>query len=445
MPARANLYTAIYISNMKELKILDIPIEDIEDNPFYARKFVEFDKEDIENLKKSFKKSGLLQPIVVRENVGSGKKYQLIAGARRKKAFQLLGRDKITAKIVEADDVEVRIMSLAENYHRKDLTVREKEESIYELWKSGNEKGIFHNNLSIMEEWTGVPHQTLSDIVNSEKEKEEDQSEEIQLSTSNDLQRTRALKTIPDVRKELLKGAVIKKTVKVLEIADASKIISKFIDELHRDTLADIAKLFTENKIKINILEDFINIIDGIIGSIDQAKVVKKIKKDSEQEKIDIYRLKNFVDIYNNSFEDVKERLLNYNISINEAKDLNLFETRVGREKVLVDLRNYDKEIEYIEKEKIKYIKEMQKKADSFEAEEKEHIRIFEKEKEGDKIIKRIFKIRKELLFFDSNEINNFEEEARQKAIEMVWEVYNSYHEILVELGEIKDIDVVDQ
>jgi ParB/RepB/Spo0J family partition protein len=434
---------------MKELQILDIPIEDIEDNPFYARKFIEFDDEDIGNLIKSFEKSGLIQPIVVRKNVGTGKKYQLIAGGRRKRAFQLLCRDKITAKIVEADDVEVRIMSLVENYHRKDLTVYEKEESIYELWKSGNEKGMFHNNLTTMEEWTGVPHQTISDIVNAEKEKEEDPSEEIQLSTSKDLQRTRILKTIPEVRKELLKGAVIKKTVKVLEIAEASKIISKFIDELHRDILADIAKLFTENKIKINNLEDFINIITGIRGAIDQAKVIKKIKKDydlSQEEKIDIYKLKKFVDIYNNSFEDVKERLLNYNISIDEAKDLNLFETRVGREKVLVDLRNYDKEIEYIEKEKIKYIKEMQKKADSFEAKEDEqkNIKIFEIEKEEDKVIKRIFKIRRELLFFDSNEINNYEEEVRQKAIEMVWEVYKSYREILVELGEIKDTSVDD-
>ena len=436
---------------MKEIKIVDVPISDIDDNPFYARKFKEFDEEDIKELAKSFDKSGLLQPIIVRENVGIGRKYQLITGERRKKAFQLAGKEKIPAKIVEADDIEVKIMSLAENYHRKNLTVYEKEKSIYELWKSGNEKGIFHNNLSIMEEWTGVPHQTLSDIINAEKEKEDDTSEEIRLSTSKDLQRTRVLKDIPEVRKELLKGAVIKKTLKILEITDAAKIINKFINELHRDILIEISRLFIEKKIKINNLEDFINIIVSIKGidaskdTEDRKKVIKKIKKDAEEDHINIYNLKNFVEVYNQSFDDVKERLLNRVISIDEAKNLNLFEARVGREKILVDLRNYDKEIEYIEKEKIKYIREMQKNLDSFdEKEKKEHVTITGISEEENKIIKRIFKIRKDLLFFDYEDINNYDPDTRKKAIDMVWEVYNHYHEILVEIGEIEDIDTTD-
>ena len=121
---------------MKELKIIDIPIEDIEDNPFYARRFEEFDKEDIKQLSKSFEKSGLLNPIIVREKfteedqINKKTRYQLIAGKRRKKASELAGKKTIMARIVEADDIEVQIMSLAENYHRKDLSISEKENYI---------------------------------------------------------------------------------------------------------------------------------------------------------------------------------------------------------------------------------------------------------------------------------------------------------------------------
>lgn len=435
---------------MKEIKTLEIPIEEIEDNPFYARRFEEFDDEDIKHLAKSFEKSGQLQPIIVRENFGIGKKYQLVAGTRRKKAFQLIGKDEITAKVVEANDVEARIMSLAENYHRKDLDVSEKEKSVYKLWLVGKD-GIFHNNLSIMEEWTGVPHQILSDIVNAEKEKEIDDSEEIRLSTSKDLQRTRILKDIPEVRKELLKGAVIRKTVKILEITDAAKVIKNYIDELPNDILVDIAKLFTGQKIKINNLEDFINLIVILDSLEDRKKVINKIKKDTDagkQEKIDIFKFRNFVDIYMQSFDDVKEGLLNNNFDLEDAKHLNLFDTRPQREKILKDLRDYDKEIRYIEKEKIKYIQEKKRMIDSLgiyiEDEEGEEdtrtlIRIGEEE---NKVVKHIFKIRKDLLFFGAEEIESYDLDVRQKAIDLVWEVYNRYHEILVELGEIDNEEI---
>ena len=195
------------------------------------------DTEDIKRKKKSFEKSGLLNAIIVREvkreiNNENKIKYQMIAGQRRKKAYQLTGKKLIQARIIEADDIEVQIISLIENYHRKDLTVSEKEKYIYKLWNNGNEKGIFHNNLSIMEDWTGVPHQVLSDIINAGKEKEKDESEVIQLSTSKDLQRTRALKNVPEIRKLLLEGVVIKKTIKAFELENLVKNIKKENDSL---------------------------------------------------------------------------------------------------------------------------------------------------------------------------------------------------------------------
>lgn len=425
---------------VKEIK--DIPIDDIEDNPYSARRFEEFDKEDIKQLSKSFEKSGMLQPIVVREKEGgkeggNGKKYQLIAGGRRKKAVQLSGKDTIQAKIVEADDIEVRIMSLAENYHRRDLTVEEREKSIYDLWNRGNQNGIFKNNLSVMEEWTGIPHQILSDIVNAGKEKEEDQSEEIQLSTSKDLQRTRSLKDIPDVRKELLKGVVTKQTLKVLEMESVVKIIKNYIDYLSPDILFDISKFIVEKKLKVNNLEDFITFIISIEEDYRQ-RFIDKIRVDERN--IDIYELKELIGIYNTSYDDVKEGILNKNITIGEAKNLNFFDTRAQREKVLVSLRNYDKEIEYLEKQKVKYVKDMLKKITIFDLDEDEKEEDDDDKythEEDNKIIKRIMRVRKDLIFFNFEDIDTYDPDTRQKAVDMVWEVYEHYFDILVELGEL--------
>jgi hypothetical protein len=428
---------------MKELEILDIPISDIEDNPYYERKFEEFDKEDIKQLSKSFR-LGLLQPIIVRKNlkegINGGKKYQLIAGKRRIKAVQLDGKDTIQAKIVEADDIESRIMSLSENYHRKDLTIKEKEKSIYNLWMMGNEKGIFPTFLE-MEGWTGIPHQILSDIFSAERERSQDDSEEIQLASYKDLQRTKILKDYPAVRKLLLRGAIIHRTVKIFDITEAAKIIKKFITDLNQLVLLEITRLFINRKIKLNNLEDFLRLISSIIGEEDQKKVINKIIKDSEEEKINLYKLEHWIDVYNDSYDDIKEKLLNNNITADEALDLNFFELREQREKLLEELRKFDKEIKYIEKEKEKYIKEKQEALDSLDVKLVDGTTLIEaeKNKETNKILKQILKVKKDLIFFDSNQINNYDNEMKDKALEMVWEVYNHFHDILVELGEIPD------
>lgn len=80
--------------------------------------------------------------------------------------------------------------------------------------------------------------------------------------------------------------------------------------------------------------------------------------------------------------------------------------------------------------------------------EEEKRTRLIRVSEEEDKIINRIFKIRKDLLFFGAEDVENYDLEIRNKAIEMVWEVYNHYHEILVELGEIDigiDLDNKDE
>lgn len=97
--------------------ICEIKLEDIEANPYQPRK--EFDEEALDELAKSIKEIGIVQPVTVRE-IKSGK-YQLIAGERRYRASKLAGLDKIPAYIRKADDDTMLELALVENIQREDL------------------------------------------------------------------------------------------------------------------------------------------------------------------------------------------------------------------------------------------------------------------------------------------------------------------------------------
>ena len=66
-----------------------VPIEHIEANPNNPRK--QFKEEDLEDLARSIREKGLLQPIVVRPR-GEGSTYEIVAGERRWRAAQRAAR-----------------------------------------------------------------------------------------------------------------------------------------------------------------------------------------------------------------------------------------------------------------------------------------------------------------------------------------------------------------
>ena len=103
-----------------ENRIQLIKIEDIIPNRFQPRE--RFDEESLEDLAKSIKEHGVIQPILVRK---LGDKYELIAGERRTKASSLAGLTTIPAIIRDMDDKESAKLSLLENLQRKNLTAIE--------------------------------------------------------------------------------------------------------------------------------------------------------------------------------------------------------------------------------------------------------------------------------------------------------------------------------
>ena len=91
-------------------------IEELSPNPFQPRR--DFNDETQKELIASVKKSGIIQPIVVRKAV---KGYEIIAGERRWRAAQAAGLKEVPVIIRVADDREVAELSLIENLQREAL------------------------------------------------------------------------------------------------------------------------------------------------------------------------------------------------------------------------------------------------------------------------------------------------------------------------------------
>lgn len=91
-------------------------IEELTPNRFQPRK--SFNDADQKQLVDSVKKSGIIQPIIVRR---ADKGYEIIAGERRWRAAQHAGLKEVPVVIREAADLDIAQLSLVENIQRESL------------------------------------------------------------------------------------------------------------------------------------------------------------------------------------------------------------------------------------------------------------------------------------------------------------------------------------
>jgi ParB family transcriptional regulator, chromosome partitioning protein len=98
----------------------EIDTDLIQPSPFQPR--TRFREEALEELARSIKASGIIQPLVVRP---VGGRYQLIAGERRWRAAQRAGLTKVSAIIRQVSDELALEMTLVENIQREDLNAIE--------------------------------------------------------------------------------------------------------------------------------------------------------------------------------------------------------------------------------------------------------------------------------------------------------------------------------
>ncbi|MCK9373846.1 MAG: ParB/RepB/Spo0J family partition protein [Sulfuricurvum sp.] len=106
----------------------EILLTKVRPNPYQPRKH--FDSESLAELSESIKAHGLLQPIVVKEDIDG---YVLIAGERRLRASKLAKTKTIKAIVVSVSDEQMREHALIENIQRDELNAIDLAQAYQEL------------------------------------------------------------------------------------------------------------------------------------------------------------------------------------------------------------------------------------------------------------------------------------------------------------------------
>ena len=109
--------------------LAQVPVEQISPNPYQPRKT--FNEASIEELARSVREHGIVQPLVVTR---AGDRYKLIAGERRFRAAQRAGLRTVPVVIKEMmKDGDALQIALIENIQREDLNPMEEATAYHQL------------------------------------------------------------------------------------------------------------------------------------------------------------------------------------------------------------------------------------------------------------------------------------------------------------------------
>lgn len=121
--------SATPVAALPDSALRDVAIDAIVANPHQPR--VHFDDDSLNDLSKSIKEIGVLQPLLVRES-GPGS-YVLIAGERRWRAARKANLKTVPVVVREITEIESVEQALVENLHRQDLTALEEASAYQQL------------------------------------------------------------------------------------------------------------------------------------------------------------------------------------------------------------------------------------------------------------------------------------------------------------------------
>ena len=108
--------------------IIYLNTEDIYPNPVQPRKL--FDDESLEELSRSIRDYGILNPLSVRIR---GSRYELVAGERRLRAAKLAGLREVPCILLDVNMEDASLIALVENLQRRDLDFIEEANGINQL------------------------------------------------------------------------------------------------------------------------------------------------------------------------------------------------------------------------------------------------------------------------------------------------------------------------
>src|SRR5919109_120852 len=132
----------------------EIDIDLIEPSPYQPR--TKFHEQALDELARSIKASGIIQPLVLRP---IGSRFQLIAGERRWRAAQRAGLNKVSAIVKQVPDELALEMTLVENIQREDLNAMEAARAFERLMDE------FHMTQESVAERTGKDRATVANAI----------------------------------------------------------------------------------------------------------------------------------------------------------------------------------------------------------------------------------------------------------------------------------------
>src|SRR5690554_2809955 len=118
----------------KDGQLKEILVHQIEPNPFQPRQ--EFDPVDLNELAKSIKENGIIQPITARQIKPD--LYQLVTGERRWRAARMIGIKQVPAIIKKYNDMQMMEIALIENLQREDLNSIEEAQAYQRIMEEFN-------------------------------------------------------------------------------------------------------------------------------------------------------------------------------------------------------------------------------------------------------------------------------------------------------------------
>jgi len=134
--------------------LIQVDIDLIDPSPFQPR--TRFREEALDELSRSIRASGIVQPLVVRR---MGQRYELIAGERRWRAAQRAAMSRVPAVVRDVRDDMALEMTLVENLQREDLNPIEQARAFQRLTDE------FHLTQEEVAERTGKDRATIANSV----------------------------------------------------------------------------------------------------------------------------------------------------------------------------------------------------------------------------------------------------------------------------------------
>ena len=110
-----------------EETVVDLTLANIRPNPYQPRQ--KFDQKGLADLAASIKKTGVFQPIIVRQPNKQVERYEILAGERRYRASKLAEKTTIPAIVRDVTEEQMMEIAVLENLQREDLTPLEEAEA----------------------------------------------------------------------------------------------------------------------------------------------------------------------------------------------------------------------------------------------------------------------------------------------------------------------------